>query len=67
MTKEERILDILREGDPLSGAELQVRAKLWSGTLYPILYKLESSGRIKSEWEEGEYPRRRLYAIRNRA
>ena len=54
--------------DPLSGSDVQKRSRLASGTLYPILLRLEAAGWFVSRWEsidpaaEGR-PRRRLYRI----
>jgi PadR family transcriptional regulator, regulatory protein PadR len=36
-------------GDELSGAE--IGTKLASGTLYPILFRLEGAGWLQSRWE----------------
>jgi PadR family transcriptional regulator PadR len=52
----------------LSGAEIAKHAKLASGTLYPILLRLEETGWLKSRWEAGDptllgRPRRRFYRI----
>jgi len=52
----------------LSGAEIAKAAKLSSGTLYPILYRLEEVGWLDSRWETGDpsvlgRPRRRYYRI----
>ena len=52
----------------LSGAEISRATKLASGTLYPILYRLEHAGWLESRWEEGDAkalgrPRRRFYRI----
>jgi PadR family transcriptional regulator PadR len=52
--------------DELSGAEVGREAKLASGTLYPILARLERAGWLESRWEDGDphmlgRPRRRLY------
>jgi PadR family transcriptional regulator PadR len=52
----------------LSGAEIAKHAKLASGTLYPILLRLEKAGWLKSHWEAGDpillgRPRRRFYKI----
>jgi PadR family transcriptional regulator PadR len=52
----------------LSGAEIAKHAKLASGTLYPILFRLEETGWLKSHWEAGDptllgRPRRRFYRI----
>lgn len=51
-----------------SGADVHRRSGLASGTLYPILLRLESAGWFISRWEavnpmtEGR-PRRRLYRL----
>jgi PadR family transcriptional regulator, regulatory protein PadR len=52
----------------LSGADISRATKLASGTLYPILFRLERAGWLESRWEEGEpsalgRPRRRLYRV----
>ncbi len=54
--------------DELSGADVQKRASLASGTLYPILLRLESAGWFVSRWEAVDpasvgRPRRRLYRL----
>jgi PadR family transcriptional regulator, regulatory protein PadR len=54
--------------DPLSGADVQKRSRLASGTLYPILLRLESAGWFSSRWESIDpssagRPRRRLYRL----
>lgn len=51
-----------------SGAEIARSTKLPSGTLYPILMRLEDAGWVESCWETGDprqlgRPRRRLYQI----
>ena len=52
----------------LSGADIARRTKLASGTLYPILLRLEAAGWLSSQWEAGDptvlgRPRRRFYTI----
>jgi PadR family transcriptional regulator PadR len=52
--------------DQLSGADVQKRSGIASGTLYPILLRLESAGWFVSRWESVDpssagRPRRRLY------
>src|SRR5262245_8542245 len=52
----------------LSGAEIAKQAKLASGTLYPILQRLEEVGWLSSRWEAGDpkelgRPRRRFYTV----
>jgi PadR family transcriptional regulator PadR len=54
--------------DQLSGADVQKCSALASGTLYPILLRLESAGWLVSRWEaidpsEAGRPRRRLYRL----
>jgi len=54
--------------EELSGAEISKRTGLKSGTLYPILIRLETAKCLKSEWEAGDpkslgRPRRRFYSI----
>jgi PadR family transcriptional regulator PadR len=54
--------------DGLSGAEIGRVTDLASGTLYPILFRLERAKWLQSEWEDCDpsalgRPRRRLYRI----
>lgn len=54
--------------DEVSGAEIARVTKLASGTLYPILLRLEQARWLESRWEVGDprvmgRPRRRLYWI----
>jgi DNA-binding PadR family transcriptional regulator len=54
--------------DELSGAEIGRTSKLASGTLYPILLRLEGAGWLQSRWEREEpselgRPRRRFYHV----
>ena len=51
-----------------SGVEISRSTGLASGTLYPILFRLEEAGWLESEWEEVvpsqvKRPRRRLYCV----
>jgi DNA-binding PadR family transcriptional regulator len=65
-----RVLEAFLE-DPaheLSGADVHKRSGLASGTLYPILLRLESAGWFASRWETVDpaaagRPRRRLYRL----
>jgi DNA-binding PadR family transcriptional regulator len=55
-------------GEQLSGAEVHQRCGLASGTLYPILLRLEAAGWFVSRWESinpstAGRPRRRLYRL----
>lgn len=52
----------------LAGADVRKRGHLSSGTLYPILLRLESAGWLVSRWEKVDpatvgRPRRRLYRV----
>ena len=52
----------------LSGAEISRATKLASGTLYPILFRLERAGWLESRWEDDDpkalgRPRRRFYHV----
>lgn len=52
----------------LAGSDIMKEKRIWSGTLYPILSRLEAAGWLESEWEsvdpskEGR-PRKKLYRI----
>lgn len=51
-----------------SGADIHKRSALASGTLYPILLRLESAGWLVSRWETIDpsaagRPRKRLYRL----
>jgi DNA-binding PadR family transcriptional regulator len=57
-----------RPHNRISGAEISRSTGLASGTLYPILFRLEEAGWLQSEWEEVtpsevKRPRRRLYRL----
>jgi PadR family transcriptional regulator, regulatory protein PadR len=65
-----RVLEAFLENptEQLSGADVQKRCGLASGTLYPILLRLESAGWFVSRWESIDpvaagRPRRRLYRL----
>jgi PadR family transcriptional regulator, regulatory protein PadR len=54
--------------ESLSGAEIGRIAQLPSGTLYPILMRLEEADWLESQWEAGDphalgRPRRRFYRV----
>ena len=65
-----RLLAVLLN-DPTNewyGFDLADRADLKTGTLYPILARLERAGWLKSYWEDvdpqvAQRPRRRLYVL----
>jgi PadR family transcriptional regulator, regulatory protein PadR len=65
-----RVLDAFLENpsEELAGADVHKRSGLASGTLYPILLRLESAGWFVSRWEtidpsSAGRPRRRLYRL----
>lgn len=60
------LLEKPREGR--SGAEMSKATRVGSGTLYPMLARLETAGWLTSEWEaidpsEAGRPRRRFYKL----
>jgi DNA-binding PadR family transcriptional regulator len=62
------VLDVLLDQPGLSGADIARRSKLKSGTIYPLLLRLEEAGWVRSAWEEGDprqlgRPRRRFYSV----
>lgn len=65
-----RVLEAFLENptQELAGADVQKRGRLASGTLYPILLRLEAAGWFVSRWESVDpaqvgRPRRRLYRL----
>jgi DNA-binding PadR family transcriptional regulator len=65
-----RVLGAFTNSQPeeLSGAEIAKRTGLQSGTLYPILARLEQAEWLESKWEAGDprdlgRPRRRFYQL----
>ena len=65
-----RVLECFLENPtaPRSGAEVHQRCGIASGTLYPILLRLEAAGWFVSQWESLDpsiagRPRRRLYRL----
>jgi len=51
--------------DPIWGLQLTKELGLPSGTVYPLLERLEREGFVVSQWdsEQARGPRRRLYSI----
>jgi len=52
----------------LSGADVSKTTGIASGTLYPILFRLEKAGWLSSKWEDADAsemgrPRKRLYSM----
>jgi len=65
-----KVLGLMMTGasGELSGAEIGRATGLLSGTLYPLLLRLEQAGWLESRWEsetphELRRPRRRLYKM----
>jgi len=62
------VLDVLLSGDAdLYGLKIARRAGLQTGSVYPILARLEEFGWVESHWERDERdergPRRRFYHL----
>jgi PadR family transcriptional regulator PadR len=54
--------------EEIAGTDIANKTKLASGTLYPVLKRLEDTGWLESRWEEVDArevgrPRKRLYKI----
>jgi PadR family transcriptional regulator PadR len=65
-----RVLEAFLENpvEQLSGSDVRQRCHIASGTLYPILLRLEGAGWLVSRWESIDpsvagRPRRRLYRL----
>lgn len=63
-----KVLAAISANARMSGADIGRQTKLPSGTLYPILLRLEGAGWLSSEWEYGDpaalgRPRRRFYQL----
>lgn len=65
MTFDDRILQLVAEHEPMSSAEIWMALgwRKWLVNFYPRLMRLESNGRLRSQWGDGPYPRRRLYSL----
>src|SRR5262249_51325037 len=60
------VLSLLIGREGVAGSTIAAESRLASGSLYPILIRLENAGWIKSESEggdEAQKPRRRLYSL----
>ena len=61
------VLQVLLDADePLWGLKIMSASGRPSGTIYPILDRLERQGWVRSEWEADDArsgPRRRLYEL----
>jgi len=60
---EEKICEYLREHPDATSVQIGNALKMWSGTLYLNLMRLERSGRITSAWANTPVPRLRLYRL----
>ncbi len=63
-----KVLDSLLGHPASSGADVSRLTGLASGTLYPILLRLEEAGWLSSRWESGDpaslgRPRKRYYSV----
>ena len=65
-----QVLNVLldRPKDGLAGSEIARQTGMLSGTLYPILVRLEKAGELRSKWEELDpkeagRPRKRFYHL----
>jgi PadR family transcriptional regulator PadR len=59
---------IERPQDSLAGSDIWKQTRVFTGTLYPILMRLERAGWLESKWEQLEpseagRPRKRLYHL----
>lgn len=59
------VLQKLRAHDPRYGLELIKETGLASGTVYPLLARMEDAELVVSAWDDSETrgPRRRLYSL----
>lgn len=60
------VLGALLDHDDLWGLRIMELTKLQSGTVYPILVRLEERGWVEGRWEEGQpegRPRRRYWKL----
>ncbi len=66
-TPDERaILASLRTFDDRTATQLSELTGLWTGALYPALFRLEHAGKIVGQWEDMPPPRRRRYRLAER-
>lgn len=61
------VVEVLLAADRPYGLEIIERTGLPSGTVYPLLARLENDGWVTSHWESGDEnvrgPRKRIYQI----
>jgi PadR family transcriptional regulator PadR len=61
------VVEVLLHSERPYGLEIIERTGLPSGTVYPLLARLENAGWITSRWEDGDDnargPRKRIYEV----
>lgn len=62
-----RVTDFLRAKPGATGYQLMRGAHLSGPRLYVALGEMESAGEVTSCWQDGPYPRRRLYRLAEEA
>jgi DNA-binding PadR family transcriptional regulator len=63
-TSEIKVLEALKVYPQRSAGKLATITGLSLGSIYPVLARLEISGKIESRFLEGRYPRRRIYWLK---
>lgn len=63
-----KVLDTILQNGEMAGVSIAKETRLATGTLYPILMRLERVGWLRSRWEEEApqalgRPRRRFYQV----
>ena len=66
-SRRNRILGLLSVAkEPLTALQISEVLRLWSGTVYPSLRRLEDEGEVASRWldaDESDENRRRVYSL----
>lgn len=60
---DERVLEMLGRYPDLNAGPLARLCRLGDARVFAVLWRLERDGRVTSAWEDGPYPRRRLYRV----
>lgn len=60
--REAAVLDALKAGHRY-GLDISKASGLRGGTMYPVLVRLEDRGAVASRFEDGPWPRRRVYRL----
>src|SRR5690606_19671723 len=63
-TARQAVMDKLSDGQWWYGLDLARECRIKAGLLWRVLDELEAEGLLATNWEEGPYPRRRLYALK---